>query len=794
MELLTPSENPFDQQFFSHPEKPLRVHTQGVLNGTCERSSSPVAQVAALFHDTGKLNPHFQAKLRKEKTFEYSKHAYLSALVFTCFSKRNKSLMYGQLSDVQILATLAIIAHHHGHLPNLRTIFDKPECEKLHNFLQTQTLPFSDFLSQWLPHKKFEMNEMSALKLNDFNLDSEAIIPNPLAIFMETQRAFAALIHADKRDASDNAIAQRHNELQKARTHFSSHLQNELKEKSKSQKELDQTRTRIRHDVLEKLAEGLTNNQRTFSLTAPTGAGKTLMMLAIADAIRVLELQKSGADFGVLYALPFLSITEQVEGVCSDIFKETPPVTRADSRTQNKRLEELLQNADDDPQVQDELIKEKFAADTFDHAFIVTTFVQFCETLMSNRNARLLKLPNFAKTIFLLDEIQALPPRLYTFFVAYLQKFCEDYDCYAIFSTATMPMLEFAEKKDLEENRKPQKLFPLYKKPIELAKDKHFKYSIFDRYRICRVPDWKIDLTQLATRIKETDESCLVILNTIKDTRDLYAQLKDVETKVLLLNTHFTPHDRRKKLDLCREHLHNKQRVILISTQLIEAGVDISFPVVFRDLCPLPNLIQCAGRCNRHHEITRGTVWFFELQGEDKKSRAKLIYKPGSFLDFSRTAIPDEINEIELLKTQRDYFDKVKNNLSVGEHGGMNLIEKINELAFCDVGKFRLIEENEFGEEKRFYIEGNADDDWNELRDLSTSRPQTRDFNVMKTWQIKVETCLRKLNEHVVAVRVGQRQNAPASGEEIFGLSHLNTHNYDFATGLKWGDSAMAIL
>ena len=190
----------------------------------------------------------------------------------------------------------------------------------------------------------------------------------------------------------------------------------------------------------------------------------------------ILQLRKEDEPLrGVIYTLPFLSITEQVEGVCGNILGETGKkhLLRFDSRAENPRLQELQMALDEEPGKLKELLQEEFADEVFDSPMVITTFVQLFETLMSNRNATLLKLPNFASSIILIDEIQALPPRLYLFFTAYLQSFCQKFDAYVILSTATMPHLQMPTKEHGSERYWASKLFPDYQRPPELVSGKH---------------------------------------------------------------------------------------------------------------------------------------------------------------------------------------------------------------------------------------------------------------------------------------------------------------------------------
>ena len=246
-------------------------------------------------------------------------------------------------------------------------------------------------------------------------------------------------------------------------------------------------------------------------------------------------------------------------------FKDEVAVLRVDSRAENPRIEKLQGELETEQSEEKlaELLRENFSAETFDHPFIVTTFVQVFETLVSNKNATLLRLPNFSRAIFLLDEIQALPPRLYIFFVALLDEFCRQFDSYAIVSTATMPYLEIRPKENIAnqpDNEKPEKLFVTYKRPPELLSADCYKEKVFNRYSISNEKHIST-VEQLADEIQGHDDSCLVILNTIDDTKRLYALLREFYgiDECVLLNTHFTLNDRRAKLNHCQQRL-NRQR------------------------------------------------------------------------------------------------------------------------------------------------------------------------------------------------------------------------------------------
>lgn len=789
----------------SHPDKALEVHIEGVTQKALKRCDSPVVRWAALFHDLGKINPNFQRKLdslNKGEYRGYDEHAYLSAMAWLCFLEKNLSKST-QLKDdfdgdsIKLQIVLVLIAKHHSNLPNFERLLKDDNLDRLRKFVKSNTgLPISAFLEKKLGklHEPFELRDSEQFnKLITFT-KKEKWKGKALDYFLETQFSFASLIEGDKRDAGDKYIENYYHldatcESSKAELYESLTQKWEWLSGKPGKSELDELRTAIREEAVAKLRREVVVGKRTFTLTAPTGAGKTFTLLALAA-----EIQEQKKGMSILYALPFLSITEQVEGIVHGFLKECLSVS---SKSQNQQIEYLIEKLDSNPEANDfkDLMKQDFIQQTFDHPFVITTFVQFFETLLSNRNSTLLKLPNFSRRIFLLDEIQALPPRLYIFFAAWLEAFCKRWDSYAILSTATMPKMDFAVKAHIEEKQKPERLFKNYLQnlPIELLDaPKFFSQLPFNRYRIYLMKPFELSMDELVGEIKKQEQSCLVIVNTIRDSRDLFEKLKTESNRVYLLNTHFIPVDRRRKIKLIKEHLASNEKVVLVSTQLIEAGVDIDFPVVFRDLCPLPSLIQSAGRCNRNKKLVDlGQVWFFHLTKENGKSGATAVYRNETklFLEFSKKYIHDGVEERALLNVQAKFFEFIADNLMIGDYEidrqQVNLIELVNEAAFETLGRFKLINEKIFGFEFQYFIaESHADDTYDRAVELLEKVMQSRDFVSKKQWQIQLNRQLKKVGERTITIRTFDKGNIPLAANEkeyfdIRVLSDLSIYNYE---------------
>ncbi len=518
------------------------------------------------------------------------------------------------------------------------------------------------------------------------------------------------------------------------------------------------------------------------------------MMLSLASEI----IKEKGAK-RIIYGLPFLSITEQVEAEVLKIFEGNEAfIQRIDSKSENHRFETIQSELDYSP-TEEKILEAnilEFQENTFAYPFVITTFVRFFETLLSNRNADLLKLPNFSNCIFLLDEIQALPPRLYGFFVAYIKKFCTKFNSYAIISTATQPNFELPVN-----NKEAKKFFYDYKKPIPLLPFSYFDNDLFNRYQI-EFEKEPIDLDSLKDSILSESQSTLVILNTIDDTKELFRKLQEElgTDELLLLNTHFTPLHRKLKIYLAKRRLRQNKRIVVVSTQLIEAGVDIDFPVLYRDFATIASIVQSAGRCNRNGKLdSLGRVKLFKLQNKGK-IRSDIIYqgKDKEILRFTKESFTEkQYHEKELLAVQREFFNRIQSELNFAQHSqnGINpdlyFIKDITECQFDRIGKFQLIDKQLFGEEIQYFVPRNHKDkkfeklliQKNELIEFFRTNA---DRSIIRSKKKSIVMLLKKMSGQIVQVRLKRNQIRPLQGSDrhYFNLFEIDNKCYSFEKGV----------
>jgi len=793
-------------KFQSHPGKPLKVHLENVASLSKRFTSSGAVELVSLFHDIGKVNPNFQQKLIGEYPKGYDHHAYFSAYAFFMFLIKNPDIFkalvpQGFNSNNYLISLITIVAKHHGDLPDLmpnngNTILSGNEVSELFAFLDKMHMPFSNVFSELLgiePSMPSSMEEERIRfffknivnKSNDYNV--------ALPFYLEIQSIYSALIKADKCDAGEmlSILGDEEQDLNSFSHIYHKALQHYL-DNLNSLTLLNQERTKIRQESVENIRTGLKEDKRLFELTAPTGSGKTLMLLSLASEIIKLKGTKR-----IIYGLPFLSITEQVEAEVLTIFKGYEHfVQRIDSKSTNTRFDDVQKELDENPSEKalQELMAIEYQENTFGYPFIITTFVRIFETLLGNKNHELMKLPNFSNCVFLLDEIQSMPPRLYVFFVAYLDKFCKLTNSFAIISTATQPVFRLPDN-----NKEAKDFFVDYEQPYKLLPLSHYENPVFNRYNV-EVQDTIIDIEQLGRQVLQEEKSVLVILNTIQDTIDLYNFITENvgDSKVLLLNTHFTPRDRSLKIYLAKRKLREEDKVILISTQLIEAGVDIDFPVLYRDFATISSIVQSAGRCNRNGKNTeKGKVVVVRV-GTKQGERSSLIYRGSDkeLIRLSRESFNESSNceEKDMLNIQKVFFDKICSQLEFGAYGEKlenNFMTDVCQCMYEKIGKFSLIDKNVFGVGYLYYVPHNDMDKNFELlleyqKNLTESLLRNNEMSKILYYKTKLSNQLKKMSNRIVQIRLKPNQIRPltSSSKDYNGLYKISAECYNFRTGI----------
>ena len=579
-----------------------------------------------MLHDIGKYSIDFQKRILGENNYRVD-HSTAGARV--CLEKGGK---YSFLEYC--------IAGHHAGLPNYGNNYD----ESTDSTLSGRRLKkLSDYQAY--------QTEIEVPAINSMPIDLKRTV-NPdfsLSVFM--RMIYSCLVDADFLDteAFMKEGKQGRNSGENIEILFKK-LENYISGWLKHQdiNTVNGRRTEILKNCLEmgKTEKGL------FRLTVPTGGGKTVASLAFA-----LRHALENKMDRIIYVIPYTSIIEQNAKVFRDILGE----------------ENVLENhCNVDYESSEELLPMQLASENWDKPVVVTTNVQFFESLFANKSSKCRKLHNIANSVIIFDEAQMLPNDYLKPCVAMIEELINSYQVSAVLCTATQPALAsfFHERISAKE------LCPRMEEQFEF-----FKRTVFENVGVLTEND-------LIQRL-EKEYHALCIVNTKKRAQRIYKQLEG--DGVYHLSTSMYPKHRRRILREIRERLQKNKKCILISTSLVEAGVDLDFQSVYRELAGVDSMIQAAGRCNREglRPEKESKVYIFQFEGKEN------VLGQRQQIDVAKSVITDN-RDISDMESITQYFEMLYHIKGDSLDKKKILDEFRNKrYNFAKVGKeFKLIEQN----------------------------------------------------------------------------------------------------
>ncbi len=786
--------------------KLLRDHTFGVTRKALDQLSptafgqdlSDFFTQIALYHDLGKYTPYFQDYLFKRPGVnqKLKRHAMFGAFVLL-----QKFLKNGG-SAAEAMLAFYIIRHHHADLSNfkdIRSLCDEDSGEM--DIFQKQLKS----LAADLPQMAAELGEAELAKWVAFPDDTafsktqKQFYNNERNIrhYFEINYLFSLLIEADKLDASETNPYLRKKDLG---VHaVESFLKNSKREVAYEVKEL---RNRVRRDVVGQLEKLNLDKTRLFTLTAPTGVGKTLTALDFALQLRekVPDLQRGQ----IVYALPFINIIEQSFDVYQGVFKNSGVEIFAHYQYADvfgeKRSKE--DNERDMEGNEPEYHQKAMALDTWQSDMVITSFVQLLHTLIGRRNKLLKKFNHFADSILILDEVQTLRLDLLPVVGAALFYLTRFLNTRVVLMTATKPeIMGLAHEKILSGEGFSREEC----EAIELLENFDDVFASYKRTKI--VPLLSIDLgkeeSEQAFLDKIFDEkwspnkSCLIVVNKVNRSIDLFKALKEYlsdkgfANPVYCLSTNIVPAHRLARIEQIKADLNAGRKPILVATQVVEAGVDLDFDMGFRDLGPIDSIVQVAGRINRQAIPTAPEEPHKPLFVMDFKD-CERIY--GSITQYqARQALSgkSEFLEADYLNMVMAYFEKI-NDTGGGFGKSIKTFSAMKELRYGDLeDEFQVIEDSPNTHsvfvlcDQRAYEVKTAFDRWQDRNDIEMTKEAfeqdfKKDFHqriiAVPKWYIEDLKNLSKdillaLPEHYDAETGFIRTKASAVGEQIFTLT-----------------------
>ena len=605
-----------------------------------------------MLHDIGKYSIDFQKRILGENNYRVD-HSTAGARV--CLEKGGK---YSFLEYC--------IAGHHAGLPNYGNNYD----ESTDSTLSGRRLKkLSDYQAY--------QTEIEVPAIDSMPIDLKRTV-NPdfsLSVFM--RMIYSCLVDADFLDteAFMKEGKQGRNSGENIEILFKK-LENYISGWLKNQ-DIDTVNGR-RTEILKNCLEMGKTEKGLFRLTVPTGGGKTVASLAFA-----LRHALENKMDRIIYVIPYTSIIEQNAKVFRDILGE----------------ENVLENhCNVDYESSEELLPMQLASENWDKPIVVTTNVQFFESLFANKSSKCRKLHNIANSVIIFDEVQMLPNDYLKPCIAMIEELINNYQVSAVLCTATQPALASF----FHEGISAKELCPRMEEQFEF-----FKRTVFENVGVLTEND-------LIQRL-EKEYQALCIVNTKKRAQRIYKQLEG--EGVYHLSTSMYPKHRRRILREIRERLQKNKKCILISTSLVEAGVDLDFQSVYRELAGVDSMIQAAGRCNREglRPEKESKVYIFQFEGKEN------VLGQRQQIDVAKSVIADnrDISDMESITQYFEMLYHIKGD-SLDKKKIMDEFQN-KRYNFAKVGKeFKLIEQDT----KTIFI--NYEEEANETLCLLKERGFTR--------------------------------------------------------------------
>lgn len=620
-------------------------------------------RITGNWHDIGKYRPRFQAYIRDRSGFEREnahiemhdrpRHSTAGALHAT----KEFGPFYGHIIAYLIAGHHAGLADWVGGLGSLSHRLNDPASQD----------EYSESLES---SGERELFSAKCPPLPEY-IDS----PDKFSLWM--RMLFSSLVDADFLDTESFMAPDKSNNrgqwasLSELSARFNSKIKEVASEFESS------PLSAIRNEIREQCLNAAVQTPGIFSLTVPTGGGKTLSSLAFALKHALVKNKQR-----IIYAIPFTSIIEQNASVFRTFLGEEDAI--------------LEHHSNLDTSDQQETNYSRLACENWDAPIIVTTNVQLFESLHAARTSRCRKLHNLINSVIILDEAQQLPRDFHAPITQVMQQLSDHYGVTWVLCTATQPVL--GEYKNPFGNVLMQGLRnvrEIIKKPHELASKLNARVQVHMPSPAQAATSW----TELAAKLT-LEESVLCIVNTRQQARELFQLLPDPQNCIHLSAQMCAEHRseliKEIKNRLSKRQNRNTRPIRVISTQLIEAGVDVDFPVVFRAMTGLDSIAQSAGRCNRENKLNSpGNVFVFKPEQSSLgylRQASDVTSELLSIGALEEPLSPDSFQRFfELLnsKGERDKHD-IMTLLSAKSSKGAPL-----EIYFREASKrFRLIDDN----------------------------------------------------------------------------------------------------
>ena len=796
--------------FYSHPNILLKDHLKlvsdksisffnSIKNLINDNNLIEISRLIGLGHDFGKYTTFFQEYLlcsQNKSGNKKSHHGLISALFTTSIIKHyfNIDIKNSGKEKYNLLLPYLTVLHHHGDLNNaeddipfIPNDFDL-ESDDIYNLSEDWSSKIKLIINDQVPdlYKNIYLIQKEYQELGIDNIEFFFKNKDYIEIFKELNylnylfykedetikkevsfkllMLYSTLIDSDKRIAAEIDITIEREKIDSniIKNYINSHFVSN----NNSNKSLDILRNKIFNEVNENINKFNPENH-FYTITAPTGSGKTLSSFSVALSLREKIFNEKNFLPKIIYSLPFITIIDQNYDVIYNILKENINefyVNESKYLIKHHHLNDLNYKIGNEFLPIDSSL---MLIDSWESEIIVTTFIQLLYTIIGFKNSFLKKYHNIYGSIILLDEVQNIPIEYWSLVRKMLIFLAEYMNCYIILLTATKPLI-----------------FDKNDNVIELVNNVEQKFKSLNRVNINKQLE-KIDediFIEEFIKNYNNNNSYLVVLNTISSSIYIFNKIKEkIKENVFYLSTNIIPLQRLDRIKKIRELLAENKKPILITTQIIEAGIDLDFDIAFRDLGPLDSIIQVCGRCNREGKKEISNVNIFQIKDYCSKVYGA-IHTIVSRDIFNEKEI---INESDFFNLINNYFELVKNKKNLDDSN--KIWDSFINLYFYSknhdsLSDFKLIQDFSL---YNIFVEFNKEA--KELWDIYINEIiEEKDFFKKRIKYLKIKS---KFNKYLLSINTVNK-NIPLPPEFKNSIFRYIPYNqlkdwYDFDTGFK---------
>jgi CRISPR-associated endonuclease/helicase Cas3 len=523
--------------------------------------NSDWAELVALLHDLGKYHPDWQKYIRKETGYDEEAHieGYAGR---PNHSTAGAVYIFEKFRNIPIAKALAyVIAGHHSGLPDWNPQLSQRIYDENRNLISND-LEKIKVVEEAKQFFETPIPKTTPPFFKENKVDNEQI-------HLWIRMLFSCLVDADFLDTEKYMEAKERGgylSLNELKNKFDNYM-NDMKPDSEINKKRNQILNQCREKA--KLQPGF------FSLTVPTGGGKTLSSMAFALEHAIEHKKKR-----IIVAIPYTSIIEQTAEIFKSVFGDDQVVEH------HSNLDPETENS-----------KNRLASENWDAPIIVTTNVQLFESLFGNRTSACRKLHNIVNSVIILDEAQMIPTHHLKPILSVLKGLVNNFKVTVLLMSATQPALtgKIGSPPNIIDGLENVK--EIIDNPDELSKN--FKRV---NYILPKDLNQSESWDEIAENLQQHNQ-VLCIVNKRDDCRALHKLMPE---GTIHLSGYMCGEERSEVIADIKTKLKNNEPIRVISTQIVEAGVDIDFPVVYRALTGLDSIAQAAGRCNRENKIKEG--------------------------------------------------------------------------------------------------------------------------------------------------------------------------------------------